>query len=109
LQITFVIFTLKEERIILIMDNARYNHARLVREHIAGTVVEIVYLPPYSPNLNLVERMWRFMKKKVMRNQFYKTFAEFIATIKRFFARISDYTDELSSLMRDKFHILECA
>ncbi|MBT9166539.1 MAG: hypothetical protein DDT25_01227 [Chloroflexi bacterium] len=37
------------KRIVLIVDNARYNHARLVREHIAETVVEIVYLPPYSP------------------------------------------------------------
>ena len=93
----------------LIMDNARYNHAKLVREHIAGSVVEIVYLPPYSPNLNLVERMWKFMKKKVMRNQFYKTFADFVAAIKHFFTDLSDYTDELSSLMRDKFQILECA
>ncbi|MBT9162990.1 MAG: hypothetical protein DDT27_01558 [Dehalococcoidia bacterium] len=49
------------------------------------------------------------MKKKVMRNQFYKTFAEFVAAIKHFFIRLSDYADELSSLMRDKFHILECA
>ncbi|MCI2425808.1 IS630 family transposase, partial [Candidatus Acetothermia bacterium] len=75
-------------RIVLIVDNARYNHAKLVREHVVGTRIEIIYLPPYSPNLNLVERMWRFMKKKVMRNQFYKTFAAFVAAIKYFFTHL---------------------
>jgi hypothetical protein len=52
--------------------------------------------------------MWKFMKKKVMRNRFYKTFEEFAAAIKRFFANLNDYTGELSSLMNDKFQIIGC-
>lgn len=78
-------------------------------EHITESVVEIVYLSPYSPNLNLVEQMWKFIKKKVMRNHFYKAFTDFLAAIKHFFTHLCDYADELSSLMRDKFQILEYA
>ncbi len=48
------------------------------------------------------------MKKKVMRNQFYKTFEEFIGAVNHFFTHLDDYAGELASLMRDKFQIIEC-
>lgn len=94
-------------RIILICDNARYNHARLVREHLQNTAtrVEILFLPPYSPNLNLIERLWGLMKKQVLRT-YYPNFDGFRQAIFHFFSHLEDYADELSSLMTENFQIL---
>lgn len=98
----------ESERIVLIADNARYNHARLLREQLTESRVEILYLPCYAPNLNLIERLWKFMKKQVKRNHFYATFEQFVTAIKSFFASLSEYTAELTSLMTEHFEILTC-
>jgi len=94
-------------RIILICDNARYNHARLVRDYLAATDcrVEILFLPSYSPNLNLIERLWGFMKDRGLRD-YYATFPAFRTAIVQFFTSLSDYADELRSLMTENFQIL---
>ena len=96
-----------EGRIILICDNARYNHARLVRERLQNTDcrVEIMFLPAYSPNLNLIERLWRFMKDRILRD-YYPTFADFRQAIVGFFSHLADYADDLRSLMTENFQIL---
>jgi transposase len=96
-----------EGRIILICDNARYNHARLVRDALAQTHarVELLFLPPYSPNLNLIERLWGFMKERVLRDYF-ATFDAFQQAIRHFFAHLDEYADELRSLMTENFQIL---
>jgi len=52
--------------IVLIMDNARYQHCALVIEKASKLKIQIVFLPPYSPNLNLIERLWKFVKKKTL-------------------------------------------
>jgi transposase len=97
-------------RIILICDNARYNHARLVREHLQASAsrVEILFLPPYSPNLNLIERLWGFMKDRLLRD-YYPTFAVFQQAIVNFFAHLDDYALDLHSLMTENFQILNSA
>jgi transposase len=97
-------------RIILICDNARYNHARLVREHLQASAsrVEILFLPPYSPNWNLIERLWGFMKDRLLRD-YYPTFAAFQLAIVHFLAHLDDYADELRSLMTENFQILNSA
>lgn len=93
-------------RIVLIVDNARYNHARLLRDYVADTPIEMIYLPPYSPNLNLIERLWNFFKDQVMRDHFYETFQEFVAAVKSFFANWSIHRSALQSLMTENFHLL---
>jgi transposase len=65
----------------------------------------LLYLPAYSPNLNLIERFWKFLRKKIMRNIYYATFAEFRTAIQRLLANLSSYTDELTTLMTEKFHL----
>jgi transposase len=97
-------------RIILICDNARYNHARLVREHlqVSTSRVEILFLPPYSPNLNLIERLWGFMKDRLLRD-YYPTFAGFQQAIVHFFAHLDNYALDLRSLMTENFQILNSA
>lgn len=92
------------ERITVYVDNARYFHARLVKAYLAGKRVRFVYLPPYSPNLNLIERLWKFCKKKVL-CRFYQTFALFTEAIEAFFANLSDCREELASLMTENFQL----
>ena len=94
-------------RIILICDNARYNHARLLKDYLRETQsrVELLYLPPYSPNLNLIERLWGFMKKRVLQT-YYATFAEFEAAIDAFLTHLDHYADDLRTLLTENFQTL---
>jgi len=71
-----------------------------------GRRVRLVYLPPYSPNLNLIERLWKFCKKVLCR--FYQTFSQFTEAIETFFAHLSDYREEIASLMTDNFQLFHC-
>lgn len=93
------------ERITVYGDNARYFHARLVKAHLVGKRVVFVYLPPYSPNLNLIERLWKFCKKTVLVT-FYPTFALFTQVIDAFFDDLERYRSELTTLMTENFEIL---
>jgi transposase len=89
------------------VDNARYFHARLVKAHLVGKRVRFVYLPPYSPNLNLIERLWKFCKKTVLVT-FYATYEQFTQAIDAFFQEIKRYKSELSTLMTENFELLTC-
>lgn len=95
------------DRIILILDNARYNHAKLVRQHIDNTNVELLFLPSYSPNLNLIERLWRFLKNKAL-TVYHETFDEFVDAIDKVLDNLDEYATELASLMTERFEILTC-
>lgn len=63
--------------ITLIMDNARYQRCRYVLDIAARLNIEILFLPPYSPNLNLIERLWKFVKKECLYNEYYENFQPF--------------------------------
>jgi transposase len=94
--------------ITVILDNATYNRAAALREWVAaeGCKIRLVYLPPYAPNLNLIERLWWFFKKTTLWNTYYPTFAAFKAAINHFFDTIHHKADQLASLITDKFHII---
>jgi len=95
------------QRILLLLDNARYNHAHLVQDYIATTNVELHFLPAYAPNLNLIERLWRFVKEGVL-TTYYETFAMFTAAIDKFLDNLAQYADQLATLMTEQFEILSC-
>jgi len=93
------------ECITVYVDNARYFHARLVKAYLIGKRVRLVYLPPYSPNLNVIERLWKFCKKKVLAI-FHPTFAQFTQVLDDFFDHLERYQSELVTLMTENFEIL---
>lgn len=97
------------KRLLLVLDNARYQRAAIVQAVAKRLRIRLLFLPPYSPNLNLIERFWKFLRKKVLRNTYYATFAEFRAAIQRLLANLDAYTDELTTLMTERFHLFSAA
>lgn len=95
------------ETICLILDNARYQKGVTAKSKAEELGIDLVYLPPYSPNLNLIERLWKFFKKKVMKNKYYKDFATFRNAIEQFFKDFSQYKKQLTKLLNFKFGIIK--
>ena len=67
--------------------------------------IELLYLPPYSLNLNLIERFWKFLKRKMARNRYYATCAEFRTAVQNVLNNIDVYRDDLASLMTERFQL----
>lgn len=63
--------------ITIVLDNARYQKCGLVQDCAAALDIELLYLPSYSPQLNLIERLWRFVKKECLYAKYYPSFTEF--------------------------------
>jgi transposase len=96
-----------KEKIVVICYNARYHRSRLLAEWLAQHErISQKFLPPYSPNLHLIESLWKWMKKKVTATVYYPTFAEFKKAVLALFIRLPDYQQELKSLLTLKFQIL---
>jgi transposase len=95
--------------ILVIADNAGYYHAEAVTGYLASgqSRIQLWFLPPYSPNLNLIERVWKFFRKKVMNNRYYATFREFSEEALMFFDCLSDYADELRTLLTHNFQLFD--
>ena len=96
-----------EDPITLVMDNARYQYNRKVKELAESLNMELLFLPPYSPNLNLIERLWKLVKAKCLRNRYYDEFGKFRGAINSFLKSLrGPNKDLLKSLLTDKFQIL---
>jgi transposase len=66
--------------------------------------VELHFLPAYAPNLNLIERLWRFVKDEVLAI-YHETFAQFTAAIDKLLDNLAQYADQLATLMTEQFEI----
>ena len=96
------------EEITLVMDNARDQYNRKVWELAEAVGIELLYLPPYSPNLNLIERVWKIIKRNCLRNKYHEDFASFRATIDNFIASLnSNNRHLLKSCITENFQTLE--
>jgi transposase len=95
-----------DKRITLIMDNAAYNRSGKVKILAKKLKIGLFYLPPYSPNLNPIERLWKFMKKKVLYNRYYEYLSDFVKSCMNFFRGIRKYRDELETLLTDNFQVM---
>jgi transposase len=94
--------------ITLVMDNARYQRCRFVMDLATALGLELLFLPSYSPNLNLIERLWKFIKKKCLYSEYYEVFTDFKQAIVGCIAKTDgQYKQELTSLLTLKFQTFE--
>jgi len=88
----------------LIMDNARYQKCDLVKAAAEKLQIELIYLPSYSPNLNLIERFWKFVKKECLYSKYYETFPVFKNAIEKVLENEdSKYNERLLKLLTLNF------
>jgi transposase len=93
-----------DRRIVVVLDNARYQRCRVVLQTAERLHIQLLFLPPYSPNLNLIERLWKFVKNKVLYNEFYSEFQLFCSAIRDCLGKThTEHRDELETLLRPNF------
>lgn len=94
-------------KIYIFLDNAKYFHARIVTEWLENNKkLKRIFLPTYAPNLNLIERFWKFAKKQLVKRKYYKKYKTFRAKVFQFLNHIDEYYNDLKSLMVQKFQIV---
>jgi hypothetical protein len=88
-----------------VLNSASYNRSAAIKAYLArdGFRIRLVYLPPYPPNLNLIERLWWLFKKIALWNEYYATFAKFKMAIDGYFQQLGAYHEQLVSLVTDQF------
>ena len=92
--------------ITLVMDNARYQRCDKVMDKAKELGIDLLFLPPYSPNLNLIERLWKFTKKQCLYNRYYETFQQFKAAIDDCLDKVkSTFSEQVKTLLNPKFQL----
>lgn len=92
----------------VVLDNARYQRNKVVQALAAELSITLLYLPSYSPNLNLIERLWGFLKRKSVYGKYHANFASFRAAIEATAAGIpTTHADKLKTLMTLRFQTFE--
>ena len=92
--------------ITLILDNARYQRCDKVINHALELGIDLQFLPPYSPNLNLIERLWKFTKKQCLYNRHYESFCQFKAAIDDCLNKVSStFSEQVKTLLNPNFQL----
>src|SRR3984957_10643012 len=92
------------------LDNARYQHAVVLKEWIEhmkqerGVTFDLKYLPAYSPNLNLIERLWKFLRKEALQ-KWHPTFEAMQKAVADVLDHLDRYESELATLLTERFHL----
>src|SRR5260370_11176227 len=95
------------ERFLLYVDGARYYGSPVVKEWLKRhPEFHLSQIPAYSPNVNLIERMWKFLRAKAL-SRWHKTFEDMQAAVSSVLDHLEDYRGELRALMTEKFHIID--
>lgn len=90
--------------ITVVLDNARYQRNAAVQALATDLGITLLYLPSYSPNLNLIERLWKFIKRRALYGRYHPTFADFQAAILDTINRLpTSHASQLASLMTLNF------
>ena len=94
--------------ITLVLDNARYQHNAAVKALATQLGITLLFLPAYSPNLNLIERLWKFIKRRALYGRYHATFADFQAAIQETLDGLpTTHAEQLKTLMTLKFQRFE--
>ena len=95
------------KRFLLYLDNAAYYGKPVVQEWLKRhPEFRLEPVPPYSPNVNLIERLWKLMKQKAL-SRWHPTFEAMERAVSEVLDHLGDYRDELATLMVDEFHIIQ--
>ena len=95
------------QKIHVILDGAGYHRSQLVKDWAEVVNIRLHYLPPYSPNLNPIERMWKLMNEHARNNRYFSSTREFREAISVFFNQtLPDIVDSLTSRINDHFQVL---
>jgi transposase len=97
-----------DKPIIIVLDNARYQHCHAVISMAESLGIRLLFLPPWSPNLNIIERLWKFTKKQILYAKYYDKPEAFHQAIEGFFANINKKCKkQLTSLLTLKFQFFD--
>jgi transposase len=92
----------------VVLDNARYQRNQVVQGLAAELSIRLLFLPSYSPNLNLIERLWGFAKRRSVYGRYHPDFASFRAAIENTLAGIpTTHADAMETLMTLEFQTFE--
>lgn len=99
----------EKQKITIIVDNARYYKNKDVTAYLASPDcrITLIFLPPYSPNLNFIERLWKYMKKYIIGVTYREKFKQFEEDIHHFFDNINDYEGTLRPFIGNKLHLVK--
>ena len=92
----------------LILDNASYQRCNLVKDYARSVGVELIFLPTYSPNLNLIERLWKFVKSEVLNAAYHGTFEDFKNAIDNCIDQTdNEFKSQMDILISDKVQLFD--
>ena len=92
----------------LVLDNARYQKCALVMGLAKTLGIELLFLPGCSPNLNLIERLWRLIKREALYGRYHATFADFKGAIEKTIGELDGkHKDRVASLMTLNFQVFK--
>jgi transposase len=92
----------------IVLDNARYQHCKIVEDQAKELGITLLFLPPYSPNLNIIERLWKFTKKNILYAKYYQTPALFHHAVSSFFQTINKiHNQDLKKLLTLNFQFFD--
>jgi transposase len=98
----------RKGKIYIVLDNAKYYKNEITMRFVKKNPrIHLKFLPPYSPNLNLIERLWKFFKKKITYNTYYEKFSVFRKCCLNFFSNIQNYQISLKTLMTENFQLIQ--
>ena len=96
------------KQIAIVLDNARYQRCALVISTALELGIELIFLPTYSPNLNLIERIWKFVKTNVLNAVYIHTFEEYCERISGFIETIEiDNAEKMNALVTENFQLFD--
>ncbi len=98
----------KATTIHIVCDNGRSNKNKKLQEYLITSKIKMHYLPPYSPNLNPIERLWKVLRERKTYNKCYEKFADFKTEIRSFFSDdIPKIKNELAKRINDNFQCIQ--